>query len=49
MHTLVEASAISTLQHVQPLDGPSSVTADPEMLQTEILGIIEGLTYVFKV
>ena len=34
---------------MQPLDGPSSVMADPELLQAEILGIIEGLTYVFKV
>ena len=37
------------MQHVQPLDDPSSVMADPELVQAEILGIIEGLIYVFKV
>ena len=49
IHTHSKATVISSLQHVQPLDGPSSVMADPELLQAEILEIIEGLTYVFKV
>ena len=49
IHTHSKATVISSLQHVQPLDGSSSFMADSELLQAEILGIIDGLTYVFKV